>query len=229
MRNFLLTAALLTGLALAQGPFTTFDCAVYGSTLQQEKETKVDVWTKNQDDKPQAAEGLVLQGSSRILPAVDPSRLSPTGPSHRLIHSDELELKPGSYGDLDLSNSARLVLAPGEYRVENLTLHNSADVDLDGPVVLYIGKSLSVLNSADLNKRGRPGDLQVYQAEPNRAINVVVANSAEAHMAVCGPTANVRIANQGTVYGSVIARQVSMANQAAVHYDPALKSVKLRR
>lgn len=227
MRRFLLSL-LLTGLAVAQsGPFTTFDCAVYGQQVEVDKDAKVDIWEKKGEG--QNAEGLILQGSSRILPAVEPSHLSPTGPNHRLEKSQELHLKPGSYGILELRNSARLILAAGEYRVESLELHNSADVDLEGPVVLYIGKSLSIKNSAELNGRGKPTDLVVYQAEPNRGINVLVANSAMAHMALCGPTARVKIANHGGVYGSVIADQVKLDNQAEVHYDPALKTVKLRR
>jgi hypothetical protein len=328
MRNFLITAGLLTTLALAQsGPFTTFDCAIYGSQVQLSKDARVDVWTKSgrvgsngqvgnngqvgsngravgvgnqgggvtinrkdnsvvigneagtvnvnpdgtvqingqggtvqvnqngtvdingqggkvQVDPDQVRinsadgsssttssyqPGLVQQGADRILPAVDPSRLSPSGPNHRLEKSQEMYLKPGSYGTLDGRNSARFILAAGEYRIENLELHNSADVDLDGPVVLYIGKSLSVQNSAELNAQGRPSDLVVYQAEPNRPINVIVSNSAMAHMALCGPTAAVHLRNNAGVYGSVIAKQVELDQQAQLHYDPALSNVKIRR
>lgn len=173
--------------------------------------------------------GLVQQGADRILPAVDPSRLSPSGPSHRLQKSEEVYLKPGSYGTLEGYNSARFILASGEYRVENLELHNSADVDLEGPVVLYIGKTLALRNSAKLNAHGKPSDLVVYQAEPNRPVNVLVANSGMAHMALCGPKASVRVLNSGGVYGSLIAEQVQLGNQAQVHYDPGLRNVKIRR
>lgn len=250
MRKFL-SLMLLTGLAAAQsGPFTTFDCAIYGQQVELDKNTRVDVWTEapgvkmgegvqvnpdgsvrvNSSDNPVVnVEGLVQQGSSRILPAVEPSHLSPSGPSHRLEKSQELRLKPGSYGTLEARNSARILLAPGEYRIENLELHNSADFDLEGPVVLCIGKSLTVRNSAELNGHGKPSELVVYQAEPNRPINVLVANSAMARMALCGPRANVKIANNGGVYGSLIAEQVQLGQQAQVHYDPGLKTVKLRR
>lgn len=216
MRNLFLTA-LLTAVALAQGgPFTTFDCAVYGTRVEVGKEARVE----GQD---------VLQGDSRILPAVDPSRLSPTGPNHRLEHSQQVDLKPGTYGRLEAHNSARFVLAPGEYRVEYLELSNSSDVDLEGPVVLSIGKTLSLSNSAKLNGRGKPADLVVYQAEPNRPIQVTLDNSSLARMALCGPTADVRLDHDAQLFGAIIARQVQLEGHAQVHYDPSLKEVKLRR
>lgn len=227
MRKMLLTALFLGTVALAQSPFSTFDCAIYGTKVELDKQSSVDVWTapgKTGDGR----DGLVVQGTEGRIPVQSPSILSPSGPSHNLSKSQEAQLRPGSYSRLEGYNSARFLLAPGVYRIDQIELHNSASIDLDGPVVLYVGKSLTLRNSGGLNEHGRPADLEVYQAEPHRPIEVQVLNSARAHMALCGPTARVFIKNSGQVYGSLIAQQVVLTQQGAMHYDPALKSVKIR-
>lgn len=227
MRTMLLTALLLGSVALAQSPFSTFECAIYGTSVEIDRQSSVDVWTA--PSKSEQKEGLVVQGKEGRIPVQSPSVLSPSGPSHNLKKSEEMQLRPGSYTRLEGYNSARFLLAPGVYRIDSIELHNSASIDLDGPVVLYLGKSLTLRNSGGLNERGRPADLEVYQAEPHRPVEVQVLNSARAHMAFCGPTAKIFIKNSGQVYGSLLAQQVVLSQQGAVHYDPGLKSVKIRK
>ncbi|MEW6283860.1 MAG: hypothetical protein AB1758_34930 [Candidatus Eremiobacterota bacterium] len=220
----LMLAGTLT--AAEAPPLTHFDVAVYGHSVSVDRDARVDLWSPD-SSAYSAGSGLVASGGRTIPATACPLEPAPTSIS--LEKSQSLRLAPGSYTNLVARNSARLTLAPGSYRVEELKLKNSAVLTPEGPVVLFVGSRLEVENSARLNPGGAAADLQVYQADPSDRVRVFVKNSASATGALCGPAMEVEVANNASLHGSVVAGRVEVENQAAVHYDPRLKGVPIRR
>lgn len=223
MRKTLIALGLCGAVAwAADPPITHFETGVYGHRVEVDRKAGVELM-----EGSAPAGGLIRQGGRSIPAPACP--LPPGGGSLALAKSQARRLTPGSYSTIDLRNSCRLTLAPGDYRVGQLDLRNSSTVELEGPVALFVGSSLSVQNSAELNAGGKPGDLHVYQADPASPVSVTVENSAVARMAAAGPSIKVSLDNHGSLWGSVIAGSVVLDGFARVHYDSRLQAVPIRQ
>jgi hypothetical protein len=152
------------------------------------------------------------------------------------------ELKPGAYGDvvvdggtlelntediLGLSGSGK---APKDlYVFKSLTLKNGGTVALRGKAkdvglaaMVYIDSSLSIVDGAIVNETLNPAFLQMYIASNGE---VVIDNEAESYNTLYAPGSDVLIRG-ASLYGSVVARNVSLTDGAHIFYDPALATFR---
>ena len=135
---------------------------------------------------------------------------------------------PGTYGNINLTDTARLHLQAGTYNLNSLVVDNASQIILDsGPVIINIvGKNTSGgdlaqpfwLNSSVAMATSNPYDphnLQILYAGTgtvrfdNAATNVGQVNA---------PNAAV-IVNSSNFYGSIIGSTVTLGNNGRLHFD----------
>jgi hypothetical protein len=130
-----------------------------------------------------------------------------------------------SAGDLILSGVNTATLANGAYCFHNLTLTNSAQLRVDGLVVIKLTGALNIGGASSVsNTTGIPGNLRILSSYSG-ANGVTINNGANNHMMIYAPQTDVRISGTGRLFGSAVGKTITVGNSGAIHYDTRLESV----
>ncbi|MBI3925060.1 MAG: hypothetical protein HY319_05930 [Armatimonadetes bacterium] len=139
-------------------------------------------------------------------------------------------LAPGAYGDAAIGGNARVVLAPGDYRFETLTVAGGASLVVsEGAVRLYVtgdenqvhGTELSVAGDSLVNLTGAPGNLKLLVGADVE--NIAIRGGPTVGMALYAPFSNLTLDGAaGDFYGAAVAARITMAGNGRFHYDRAL-------
>jgi hypothetical protein len=143
---------------------------------------------------------------------------------------------PGSYGDIDLKGT--LHLTTGTYNINSLDMDAGATLVIDsGPVVMNIagyataGDASSGLRATPMDMTG--GSLTTMASLDPNMFQIMYAGTGNIKMAGGSKSAGLLYAPNATVqnqsanaewYGAVIARRVTDAGHAVIHYDRNLKN-----
>jgi len=128
-------------------------------------------------------------------------------------------------GDLTVSGVNIAILANGTYCFHNLTLTNSAQLKVNGPVVIRLTGKLSVGGASNLNNTtGIPGNLQILSSYSG-SNGVTLNNGANNLVMIYAPQTNVSISGVGTMFGGIVGKTIVISNSGKVHYDTELKTV----
>jgi hypothetical protein len=176
-----------------------------------------------------------------------------TGEAAALAESKDLPSVPvptglANRGDLSVSGTLTKISQSGQYN--NLALANNAVVTIDSNVTLYVSGAFTLNSNAEfrinpgcsvtlyfgggwtLNSNSRinnmskdPTKLVMYGTDTFTGLKTF-RNNSETYAAMYFPKANVSLANSAAFYGSIIARQFSVANNMRVHFDEALASLQ---
>lgn len=147
-------------------------------------------------------------------------------------------LAPGTYGDIRISGGARLQLSAGTYNINSLTLSGHGDLNItSGPVILnvagystagdpssgYMGSPLDFTGqSVTTNSNLDPSMFQITYAGTG---NIKMAGGSDTAGLLYAPNATVQNNSAGAQwYGAVIARTVTDAGHAVIHYDRRLQA-----
>jgi endonuclease G len=130
-----------------------------------------------------------------------------------------------STGDLTLSGINIATLANGVYCFRNLTLTNSAQLKINGPVVIKLTGTLNIGGASRLNNTtGIPGNLQILSSYSGTN-GVRINNGADTHMMVYAPQTGVNISGMAPLFGGVVGKTISVVNSGAIHHDTGLKTI----
>jgi hypothetical protein len=150
----------------------------------------------------------------------------------------------GTAVDLILTGSSAYTFTEGSYRLNLLTIQNNAILNISGNVTIYVENSIRITNYGRINIQAG-GSLTIYAAKdmlvelyakvnetqnPGSLIifgtstfnSLTVRDNAVMHAAIYAPAATASLEDFVAFYGSVMADQVSLISNVALHYDQAL-------
>lgn len=152
------------------------------------------------------------------VPACGPPYSSSSGISGTFTYNS-------STGDLTLGGVNIATLANGTYCFHNLTLTNSAQLKVNGLVVIKLTGTLNAGGASIINNTtGIPSNLRILSSFTG-ANGVVLGNSANSQLVIYAPGTSVSISGAAPLFGTVIGKSVTISTSGMVHYDIRLKSI----
>jgi hypothetical protein len=131
-----------------------------------------------------------------------------------------------STGDLTLSGINVATLANGTYCFHNLTLGNSAKLQVNGPVTIKLTGTLNASGASSLpNTTSIPSNLRILSSYSGSGNGVTFGNSSNIHMMLYAPRTGVSISGAVPMFGTVAAKSITLGNSGAIHYDTTLKTI----
>jgi len=150
----------------------------------------------------------------------------------------------GTPVDLILQGTDTYIFTDGSYRLNRMTILDNAVLNISGNVTLYAENSIRISNSSRIDIQAG-GSLTIYAArnmvvDTSAMVNgtqnpgslvifgtstfntLTVSDYAIMHAAIYAPAATATIEDFVTFYGSIMADQVDITDNAALHYDEAL-------
>jgi CSLREA domain-containing protein len=149
-----------------------------------------------------------------VLPSVTPcgSYSSGSGISGTYSYSS-------STGNLTLSGVNVATLANGTYCFNNITLTNSAQLKVNGPVVIKLTGTLSASGASSVNNTTAvPANLRILSSYTG-SNGVSLSNASNTYMVVYAPQTSVSISGSAPLFGAVVGKTLSVTNSGAVHFD----------
>lgn len=128
-------------------------------------------------------------------------------------------------GDLTLSGINIATLANGTYCFHNVTLGNSAQLKVNGPVVIKLTGSLNTSGASNLNNTTQiPSNLRILSSFSG-SNGVVIGNSVSVYALFYAPTTNVNMSGAAPLFGTAVGKAITIGNSGAIHYDTQLKAI----
>ncbi|MCE7872911.1 hypothetical protein DYH09_21375 [bacterium CPR1] len=173
---------------------------------------------------------------------VDPEGLDPTTGTDPLnpdaadvpyadltVNTAAPPLPPGAYGDVVVEAGGILTLVPGgEYTFASLTVRDDSAIQLPNtvlPTSLYIKKTMAMLDGAVVNDSLKPPLLKVFVSQGPVGLKAKKGGvPTKGYYSVYAPDADVKLDEQGQLYGSVIGRSVTLESSSKVTYDMELQN-----
>jgi uncharacterized repeat protein (TIGR01451 family) len=130
-----------------------------------------------------------------------------------------------STGDLSLSGVNIATLANGTYCFHNITLTNSAQLKVNGLVVIKLTGTLNVSGATSFtNTTGSPGNLRILSSYTGTT-GVTLGNSSNVYLVIYAPGTGVSISGAAPLFGTVVGKTVTIGNSGMIHYDTQLKNI----
>jgi uncharacterized repeat protein (TIGR01451 family) len=130
-----------------------------------------------------------------------------------------------STGDLTLSGINIATLANGNYCFHNVSLSNSAQLKVNGPVVIKLTGTLTTSGATSLpNTTLLPSNLQILSSYSGTT-GVSLGNSSSLQLVVYAPQTGVSITGSAPLFGTVVGKSIILSNSGMIHYDTKLKSI----
>ena len=128
-------------------------------------------------------------------------------------------------GDLTLGSTNIATLANGTYCFHNITLTNSGQMKVNGPVVIKMTGTLNTSGSTNLNNTTQiPSNLQILSSYSGTN-GVVIGNSVSVYALIYAPNTGLNMSGSAPLLGTFAGKTLTIGNSGAVHYDTQLKSV----
>ncbi|MGH9929979.1 MAG: HYR domain-containing protein [Pyrinomonadaceae bacterium] len=130
-----------------------------------------------------------------------------------------------STGDLTLSGINVATLANGTYCFHNISLSNSGQLKVNGPVVIKLTGTLTTSGATSLpNTTLIPSNLQILSSYSGTN-GVALGNSSSLQLVIYAPQTNVNITGSAPLFGTVVGKTVTVSNSGMIHYDTKLKTI----
>lgn len=130
-----------------------------------------------------------------------------------------------STGDLSLSGINVATLANGTYCFHNLTLTNSGELKVNGPVVIKLTGTLSTSGATKLNNTTAiPANLQVLSSYASSTNGVTFGNGTSVYLVLYAPATGVSDSGAAPLFGTIVGKKLTLSNSGAIHYDTNLKN-----
>ena len=106
-----------------------------------------------------------------------------------------------------------------------MTVGNSAELKVNGPVVIKITGTLNVSGAAKVNNTTAiPGNLRILSSYSG-SNGVSLGNGSNSYLLVYAPKTDVTISGAGPVFGTVAGKTITLSNSGTIHYDTRLSSI----
>jgi hypothetical protein len=124
-----------------------------------------------------------------------------------------------------LSGNNIATLANGSYCFHNVSLSNSSQLKVNGPVTIKLTGALNTGGASNLNNTTQiPSNLRILSSFAG-SNGITFGNSAAVYMLLYAPTTNVSDTGSAPIYGTVVGKTITISNSGMVHYDTQLKSL----
>jgi len=182
-------------------------------------------------DGVQEAGGAGLLAGNNIVP--QPITMVPTPPlPNPLPPTTNVSpvpnpMVPGTYGDIKWSGNGSLVLAPGVYNINSISMtsnKSSITISPAGAVVINVAGTgqatpVDLEGGGVVNTSGIAGNFQVNYGGTG---TVKVTGGSNAYEVINSPNAQLQITGNADFYGSAIGATVYDGGGAALHFDTTL-------
>jgi hypothetical protein len=127
-------------------------------------------------------------------------------------------------GDLTLSGVNIATLANGNYCFHNVTLGNSAQLKVNGPVVIKLTGTLNTSGATSLNNTTQiPSNLRILSSYSG-SNGVILGNSASVYALIYAPNTGLNLSGAAPLFGTFAGKTLIIGNSGAIHYDTQLKA-----
>lgn len=120
-------------------------------------------------------------------------------------------------------------LGNGTYCYSELELKGGATFTASGPVTIYLTGELEVEGNATVGVPAVPKNMLFLMSPSAEAVlkeeQGTITGSTQFYGAIYGPDAELTITGHAEIFGSVIAKKVTISGSAQLHYDEALTDV----
>lgn len=131
---------------------------------------------------------------------------------------------PNIVGNLTVHGKATLVLTagPGTPAI-NLTGNNGITLAAGATLVIYTQGDVSIAGNGLLNSSAQTDTFQLWGTSGSSiAQDIRITGNGALKGVVYAPNANITIAGNGDVMGAVVGKNITLAGNAAFHYDESL-------
>jgi uncharacterized repeat protein (TIGR01451 family) len=130
-----------------------------------------------------------------------------------------------STGNLSLSGTNIATLANGTYCFNNVTMSNSAQLKVNGPVTIKLTGTFSNGGASILNNTTQiPANLRMLSSFSG-SNGVTFGNSNSAYLLIYAPRTNVTDSGSAPLFGTIVGKTVTISNSGQLHYDTKLKTI----
>ena len=127
-------------------------------------------------------------------------------------------------GDLSLSGVNIATLANGTYCFHNLTLTNSGQLKVNGPVTIKLTGTLNASGATSLtNTTAIPANLRILSSFSG-SNGVTFSNGTSVYLLLYAPNTNVTNSGAAPLFGTIVGKTVTISNSGMLHYDTRLKT-----
>ncbi len=187
---------------------------------------------------------LERQGTHHFPKSAGNAGLFPTGITTSAIDgmiAPEVTVPEGmlSQGDLVLKADENLMLAPGSYLFDSITMRARASVTITGPTTIYVSSLADTQADVDVTDEGTidatgKGFINATEDPSNFTLvilgdEVVLNGTAEFYGTVIAPYADVILSGTSDYYGMIIGQTVLMRGDFQFHVDETLPAFDLMK
>src|SRR4030095_11469682 len=128
-----------------------------------------------------------------------------------------------STGDLTLGGTNIATLANGTYCFHNVSLTNSAQLKVNGPVVIKLTGTLSASGATSLtNTTAIPSNLRILSSYSG-SNGVTISNGTSVQLVLYAPNTGVTISGAAPLFGTFAGKTLTVSTSGMLHYDTNLK------
>lgn len=128
-------------------------------------------------------------------------------------------------GNLTISGSNVATLAEGTYCFHNISLTNSGQLKVNGPVTIKLTGTLSVGGASSLNNTTLiPSNLRILSSFTG-SNGVSLTNGIAVHALIYAPGTNISDTGNAPLFGTIVGKTVTLSNSGVIHYDTQLKTL----
>lgn len=121
-------------------------------------------------------------------------------------------------GRLNLYRSAKVTLPAGTYYLEELVIDNSARLEFEGPVTLYIHNRMILIGKMKTFE-DRPANCRLRMTGESQ---VVITDNNTFHFDLYAPRGRIEISGKGDIFGGIVGRTLHVTGSRNLHFDEAL-------
>jgi hypothetical protein len=130
-----------------------------------------------------------------------------------------------STGDLSLSGVNIATLANGTYCFHNVALTNSAQLKVNGPVVIKLTGTFNASGATNVNNTTAvPANLKMLSSYTG-ASGITLGNAASNYLVIYAPGTGVSVSGSAPLFGTVGGKTLSITGSGAIHYDTQLQGI----
>ena len=134
-----------------------------------------------------------------------------------------LNIVPGTYGNISLAGNNHLIMAPGTYNINSLSMAGNASITVSpaGAVVLNIAGTgqatvLAIAGNGINNTGTIPNNFQINYGGTGA---ISIAGNGSSVAVIDAPKSPMTIVGNGAYFGSIVASSMSITGNAAFHFD----------